>query len=40
MSLVPIMIILPSVAIFKEKVAFLEVLGALIAVAGTALLFI
>ncbi len=40
MSLVPIMIILPSVAIFKEKVAFLEVLGALIAVGGTALLFI
>ncbi len=40
MSLVPIMIILPSVAIFKEKVGFLEVLGALIAVAGTALLFI
>ncbi|MFZ4615137.1 MAG: DMT family transporter [Rectinemataceae bacterium] len=40
MSLVPIMIILPSVAIFKEKIGFLEVLGALIAVAGTALLFL
>ncbi|MEI6875780.1 MAG: EamA family transporter, partial [Spirochaetota bacterium] len=40
MSITPVLIILPSVLVFKEKVTFVEVLGALFAVGGTALLFI
>ncbi len=40
MSLVPVLIIGPSVILFKEKLRLLEVLGAIVAVAGTALLFI
>jgi drug/metabolite transporter (DMT)-like permease len=40
MSLVPILIILPSVILFKERVSLLEVLGAGLAVGGTVLLFI
>lgn len=40
MSLVPVLIIGPSVLFFKERLRFLEVLGAIIAVAGAALLFV
>jgi drug/metabolite transporter (DMT)-like permease len=39
MSLVPVLIIVPSVILFGEKVSRLAVLGALIAVTGSALLF-
>jgi drug/metabolite transporter (DMT)-like permease len=40
MSITPVLIILPSVVIFKERVSFVEVLGAVVAVGGTALLFL
>jgi drug/metabolite transporter (DMT)-like permease len=40
MSITPVLIILPSVLIFREKVTVVEVVGAIVAVAGTALLFI
>ncbi len=40
MSIVPVMIILPAVLIFKEKVNLKEVLGAMLAVGGVALLFL
>lgn len=40
MSLVPVLIIGPSVLLFKERLRPIEALGALVAVAGTALLFI
>lgn len=40
MSLVPVIIILPSVIIFKEKVTPREVLGAFVAVAGVAMFFL
>ncbi len=40
MSLVPVLIIAPSVLFFKEKLRFVELLGAIVAVAGTVLLFI
>ncbi|MEE8441960.1 MAG: DMT family transporter [Spirochaetia bacterium] len=40
MSLVPVLIIVPSVVVFKEKVTVREVTGAFIAVAGVALLFL
>jgi len=39
-SLVPVIIILPSVFIFKERVTPREVLGAFVAVAGVAMFFI
>jgi drug/metabolite transporter (DMT)-like permease len=39
MSLVPVLIIPVSVVVFREKVSVLAVLGALVAVSGTALLF-
>ncbi|MBN1551826.1 DMT family transporter [bacterium] len=40
MAIVPILIIPPAILIFKEKVAMKEVIGAVLAVAGVALLFI
>ncbi len=40
MSIVPVLIIPPSVLLFREKVHFREILGALIAVAGVAIFFI
>jgi drug/metabolite transporter (DMT)-like permease len=40
MALVPVLIILPAVVIYKQKVTFAEVAGAIISVAGVALFFI
>ena len=40
MALVPVLIILPSVVINKEKVTSMEIAGAIISVAGVALFFI
>lgn len=40
MSLVPVLILYPSHLIFKTKVTFLEVVGAIISVAGVALFFL
>jgi drug/metabolite transporter (DMT)-like permease len=40
MSLTPVLIILPAVVVFKEKVTAKEVLGAFVAVAGVAILFL
>jgi len=40
MALVPIIIILPSVLVFKEKITFFQVLGAFVSVAGCMLLFL
>jgi len=40
MALVPIIIILPSALIFKEKITFFQVLGAFVSVAGCVLLFL
>jgi len=40
MSIVPILIIVPSVLIFKEKLKWKEVLGAFVAIIGIALFFI
>jgi len=40
MSLTPVLIIVPSVLVFREKITLLEVLGALVAVGGTVLLFL
>jgi drug/metabolite transporter (DMT)-like permease len=40
MGLVPIIIILPSALIFKEKITFYQVLGAFISVGGCVLLFL
>ncbi|MDD3740426.1 MAG: DMT family transporter, partial [Bacteroidales bacterium] len=39
-SLAPVIIILPSVLINKEKVGFLEVLGAVISIVGVAMFFL
>lgn len=40
MALVPVLIILPSVVLYGQKVTFAEVAGAIISVAGVALFFI
>jgi drug/metabolite transporter (DMT)-like permease len=40
MALVPVLIILPAVVLYKQKVTFTEVAGAIISVAGVALFFI
>jgi len=40
MALVPIIIILPSALMFKEKITFYQVLGAFVSVAGCVLLFL
>jgi drug/metabolite transporter (DMT)-like permease len=40
MALVPVLIIAPAVIVFKEKVTLREVIGACIAVAGVAVLFL
>ena len=40
MALTPIIIILPSVVILKQKITPLEVLGAIISVAGVSLFFL
>lgn len=40
MALVPVLIIIPSVILYKEKVTFAEVAGAVISVAGIAVFFI
>ena len=40
MGLVPVLIILPSALIFKEKITFYQVLGAFISVGGCVLLFL
>jgi drug/metabolite transporter (DMT)-like permease len=40
MTLVPVLIILPAVIFFKEKITFLETVGAIISVCGVALFFI
>jgi drug/metabolite transporter (DMT)-like permease len=40
MAIVPVLIIAPSVVLFKEKVTVREIVGALVAVAGVAVLFL
>lgn len=40
MAIVPVIIILPSVLIFKQKITTLEIIGAFISVIGVSLLFI
>jgi len=40
MALVPVLIILPAVVLYRQKVTFAEVAGAIISVAGVALFFI
>ncbi len=40
MAIVPVLIILPSVFVFKEKVTAREVLGAVVAVSGVSILFL
>jgi drug/metabolite transporter (DMT)-like permease len=40
MALTPVLIILPAVVVFREKVTAKEVLGAFVAVAGAAILFL
>lgn len=40
MALVPVLIILPAVVLYRQKVTFAEVAGAIISVAGIALFFI
>ena len=40
MALVPVLIIVPSVLLFKERVTLREVIGAVVAVGGVALLFL
>lgn len=40
MAIVPVLIILPAVIIFKEKVNWKEILGAVVTVAGVALFFL
>ena len=40
MAIVPVLIIPPAILIFKEKVNLKEVIGAMIAVGGVALLFL
>jgi drug/metabolite transporter (DMT)-like permease len=40
MALVPVFIILPSVILYKEKVTFPEILGAIVSVGGVALFFL
>ena len=40
MALVPVIIILPSVLLFKQKITFKEVLGAIVSVIGVGLFFI
>jgi drug/metabolite transporter (DMT)-like permease len=40
MALVPVFIILPAVILYKQKVTWTEVVGALVSVAGVALFFI
>jgi len=40
MAIVPVLIIVPSVIIFKQKVSFREVVGAVISVVGVALFFV
>jgi drug/metabolite transporter (DMT)-like permease len=40
MALTPVLIILPAVVVFREKVTAKEVLGAVLAVAGVAILFL
>jgi drug/metabolite transporter (DMT)-like permease len=39
MALVPVLIIVPAVVLYKEKVTFAEIAGAIISVGGVALLF-
>jgi drug/metabolite transporter (DMT)-like permease len=40
MAIVPVLIIVPSVVLFKEPVSRREILGAVVAVAGVAILFL
>jgi drug/metabolite transporter (DMT)-like permease len=40
MALVPVLIIVPSVVLFREKVTAREIVGAVVAVAGVAVLFL
>jgi drug/metabolite transporter (DMT)-like permease len=40
MSIVPVLIIIPSVIIFKEKLKWKEVLGAFLAMIGVAMFFV
>jgi len=40
MSIVPILIIIPSITIFKQKVTLIEIIGAFLCVAGVALFFV
>jgi drug/metabolite transporter (DMT)-like permease len=40
MAIVPVLIILPSVIIFKEKVNWKEILGAAVTVGGVAMFFL
>jgi drug/metabolite transporter (DMT)-like permease len=39
-SIVPVLIIAPSVLIMKEKITWIEVIGAILAVGGVSLFFI
>lgn len=40
MAIVPVLIILPAVLIYKERVTWMEILGALISVAGVGIMFV
>lgn len=40
MAIVPILIIIPSVLVFKEKFTWMEILGAVVSVAGVVLMFL
>ena len=40
MALTPIMILLPSYLLYKQRVTFREILGALISVVGVSLFFL
>jgi drug/metabolite transporter (DMT)-like permease len=40
MALVPVFIILPAVILYKQKVTFTELLGAVVSVGGVALFFL
>jgi len=40
MAIVPILLILPSIILFKQKIGWLEIVGAFVSVGGVALLFI
>ena len=40
MALVPVLIIPPSILLFRQRVSLMEIIGAVVAVAGVWLLFL